>query len=386
VRGEGEVGKKALVIGGGIGGLAAAVALRRKGWKIEVFERAPELAEVGAGLSLWSNALAALRRLGVLEQVRALGVAGQTGAVRIPSGEALLTMKAGATDTAPEGLILLLHRAELLNILYDAAGKDAVRVGSRCVGIDQDAGGVTARFEDGREARGDLLIGADGLRSIVRSALFGSEPPRYGGYTAWRAITRFDLARLTPGESWGRGQRFGQWGMTDGRVYWYATETVSEGQGDPPQGRKQGLLDLFRGWHTPIEELIEATAETDILRNDVYDRPPLTRWSVGRATLLGDAAHPMTPDMGQGACQAIEDAVILADCLAESPDVPEALRRYETLRIPRTSRVVRESRQAGTIAQWANPLACRFREALLRSRYVARKQAEQLAWMITPRV
>jgi 2-polyprenyl-6-methoxyphenol hydroxylase-like FAD-dependent oxidoreductase len=377
---------KALIIGGGIGGLATAVALQRSGWEIEVFERAPELGEVGAGLSLWRNALAALDRIGLLESLRGLGVEGQTGAFRTPSGETLLAMGAGPTDTASGGIILLLHRAELLDVLHRAARPDAVRLGALCVGLDQDAAAVTARFEDGREARGDLLVGADGLRSVVRSALFGPEPPRYRGYTAWRAVTRFDHARLTHGETWGRGRRFGQWGMTGGRVYWYATESVPEEHGDPPEGRKQGLLKLFRGWHEPVEDLIEATDEAAILRNDVYDRPALRHWSVGRATLLGDAAHPMTPDMGQGACQAIEDAVVLADCLTRSSEVALALRDYESRRIPRTRRVARESRQAGMIAQWSNPLACRFREALLRSRYATRKQAEQLAWMITPQI
>ncbi|HMB07038.1 MAG TPA: FAD-dependent monooxygenase, partial [Isosphaeraceae bacterium] len=213
-------------------------------------------------------------------------------------------MRAGRGGTSAEGTILLLHRAELLGALLDAAGREVVRLGAECVGLEQDAQGVRARFAAGHEARGDVLIGADGLHSAVRSALFGPAKPRYGGYAAWRAIARFDLDRLTPGETWGPGRRFGQWGMSDGRAYWYATQTVAEGQGDPPQGRKRGLLDRYRGWHTPIGELVEATDESAILRNDIYDRPPLSRWGLGRATLLGDAAHPMTPDLGQGACQA----------------------------------------------------------------------------------
>ncbi|WP_406698806.1 FAD-dependent monooxygenase [Singulisphaera sp. Ch08] len=379
--------KNAIIIGGGIGGLAAAIGLRRAGFAVEIFERSPELKEVGSGISLWRNALVALDRLGVLDVAKSRGVAGQKGGFRTPDGKMLLEMKAGAHgDTTAEGIILLLHRAELLSLLLDAVGRDTVTVGTRCVGIDQTERGVTARFENGREVSGDLLIGADGLRSVVRESLFGPAKPNYAGYTTWRAIVPFDISRLSPGETWGRGKRFGQWGMANDRAYWYATQTASEGQGDPPHGRKQGLLDLFRCWHPPVEDLIEATDESAILHNDVYDRPALSRWSVGHASLLGDAAHPMTPDMGQGACQAIEDAVILADCLQANSDIPQALRDYEVRRIPRTSRVVRESRRAAWIAQWSNPLACRFRAALLRSHYVAREQAKQMAWMITPQV
>ena len=379
--------RKAILIGGGIGGLAAAIALKRAGFEVEVFEQAAELAEVGSGLSLWRNALAALDRLGVLDRLRALGVAGQDGGVYRPDGRLLSRMKASEPGGGPSGgMILLLHRAELHRVLLEAAGREVVRVGARCVGLDQDDRGATARFADGREARGDVLIGADGLRSIIRKALVDPSPPRYAGYAVYRGIAAFDPARLIPGEAWGRGLRIGQWAMTGGRSYWYASHAVPEGQGDPPSGRKAALLELFRGWHAPIGELIGATEESAILRTDIFDRPALPHWSVGRATLLGDAAHPMTPDLGQGACQAIEDAVILADALRESEDIPAALRAYESRRIPRTSRVVTTARSIGQMARWSNPLACRFRDALMGSSLAARMQARQMEWVTAPQV
>lgn len=375
---------KALLIGGGIGGLSAAIALRRAGFDVAVYERAPALTEVGAGISLWRNALAALDRLEVGESLRALGVAGQTGAFRRPDGRVLLEMRSGKFDTAASDMILLVHRAELLDVLLSAAGQDIVRTGAELTSLRQTESQVVARFAGGAEETGDILIGADGLRSTVRAALFGQQAPRYGGYTAYRAVTTFDHGRLLPGETWGRGQRFGQWGMTAGRVYWYATESQPEGLPDPAQGRQARLLALFRGWHAPVEELIAATDQRSILRNDVFDRPPLARWSSGRVALLGDAAHPMTPDMGQGGCQAIEDAVALADCLSAENDVAKALARYSRIRLPRASRIVRESRQAGSIAQWSNPIACWLRERVLGSGFAARKQAAQLAWMTAP--
>ncbi|HEX5690169.1 MAG TPA: FAD-dependent monooxygenase, partial [Roseiflexaceae bacterium] len=201
--------------------------------------------------------------------------------------------------------------------------------------------------------------------------------PRYAGYTAWRGVAPFDQARLTPGETFGRGVRFGMAPIANGRAYWYATQNTSEGGRDQPGGRKRALLELFRGAHAPIEDVIAATDETAILRNDIYDREPLEHWSDGRVTLLGDAAHPMTPNLGQGACQALEDAVVLADALQQIGDVGAALRQYEARRIGRTSMLVRQARQVGAVGQWQNPLACRLRDALMKY-VVAHVQDRQL--------
>jgi 2-polyprenyl-6-methoxyphenol hydroxylase-like FAD-dependent oxidoreductase len=371
------VRKHAIIIGGGIGGLAAAIALQRAGISASVYERTAELGEVGAGLALWANAIRALDRLGLAGEVRANGVPEASPAIYSWSGEPLIAMSARAMERRLGEVSLVVHRADLQAILQRVLEPGTLRLGMRCTGFAQDSDGVIARFDNGETASGDLLIGADGIRSVVRAQLFGDTPPRYAGYTAWRAVAPFDHTRLTPGETLGRGVRFGMAPLSGGRAYWYATKNTSEGGRDQQGGRRRALLELFKGAHAPIEALIAATDEAAILRNDIYDRDPLPRWSDGCVTLLGDAAHPMTPNLGQGACQALEDAVVLADALRQIGDIAAALRAYEERRIGRTSTLVRQARQVGAVGQWQNPLACRLRDALMKY-VVARVQARQL--------
>lgn len=367
---------KAIVIGGGIGGLAAGIALRRGGTDVKVFECADELCEVGAGISLWANALKALDKLGLGKIVSSFSTPSVVAGLRSWQG----TLLTGGSITELQDnfgeLCLIMHRADLLTALLTALGPEHVHLGAQCVGFRQDAAGVTAQFAEGSSARADVLIGADGLNSTVRTQLHGQRKPTYAGYTAWRAVVRFDRQQLLPGESWGRGARFGHIPMSNGHVYWYATKNAPEGERNPG-GEKAELLRIFHGGHIPIHALIEATDESAILRNDIYDRPVLRRWGEGRVSLLGDAAHPMTPNLGQGACQALEDAVVLGNCLREGPAVVSALRCYEAQRIPRTSALVHRSRQIGLIGQWQNPLAVRLRDIFMK--YVSvRLQASQL--------
>jgi 2-polyprenyl-6-methoxyphenol hydroxylase-like FAD-dependent oxidoreductase len=203
----------------------------------------------------------------------------------------------------------------------------------------------------------------------------------YAGYTAYRAVTHFDLARVQAGEYWGRGARFGIAPLSGGRVYWFATRNAPANTREAPEAMQARLLALFRDWCAPIPDILAATDPAAILHNDIADRPPLAQWRVGRVTLLGDAAHPMTPNLGQGACQALEDAVVLANCLDGATDLSAALQAYERLRIPRTSQIVRQSRRIGQVGQWQHPLACALRDAL--TRYVlARAQNRQLDQVI----
>ena len=361
---------KVMVAGAGIGGLTAAVALRRAGFEVAVFERAAELGEVGAGLLLAANAQKALGQIGLAEAVARLGTPASAGAIRSWRGEVLASIPAAELEKKVGAPSVAVHRADLQALLVREAGEGTLRLGAEVKGFEQDKSGVRVFLAGGSEERADLLVGADGLRSNIRAGLFGLKKPRYAGYAAWRAVVEPGEELLPWGtgfESWGRGARFGCAHIGKGRVYWFATGNAQEGGKDGPSGSPAGpkatLLRRFGTWHRPIGNLIEATDDHTILRTDIYDREPLGElWGDGRVTLLGDAAHPMTPNLGQGACQAVEDAVVLARCLREGGATADALRRYERLRSDRTAMIVRRSRRVGRVGQLENPLLCRLRD------------------------
>jgi 2-polyprenyl-6-methoxyphenol hydroxylase-like FAD-dependent oxidoreductase len=364
---------KVVVAGGGIGGLTAAIALRRAGFEVVVFERAAELGEVGAGLLLAANARKALAKIGLAEAVTRLGTPASAGEIRSWHGKVLASIPADELEKKIGTPSAAVHRADLQVLLAREVGERTLRLGSEVGAFEQDDNSVKVLLADGGRQSADILIGADGLRSRVRARLYGPEEPRYAGYTAWRAVVEPEEKLLPWGEgfeSWGRGARFGCAHIGKGRVYWFATANAPEGEKDGPPGSLDGakakLLRLFSGWHWPVADLIKAAEEGTILRTDIYDRDPLGgRWGEGRVTLLGDAAHPMTPNLGQGACQAIEDAVVLARCLGERGATAESLRSYERLRAERVAMVVRRSRRVGLFGQAKNPAICWLRDQTL---------------------
>jgi 2-polyprenyl-6-methoxyphenol hydroxylase-like FAD-dependent oxidoreductase len=360
--------KRVLIIGGGIGGVSAAIALRRVGLEVAVFERAPELKEVGAGLSVWTNAVRALRHIGVGDELAAVSTPIDRSQIRTWRGRVLSEASLAEVSRKLGAPSVGIHRADLLSVLVRALPADIVHLGATCVGFEQDGSSVTAKFADGRHETGALLLGADGLRSRVREQLLGAEKPRYAGYTAWRGVALFEHPAYPPGLtclSLGRGSQVGMLPIGGGRTYWFCTDNRPEGQPPGPGGPKQDVLDLFHRWHSPFPALVEATEPGAVLHNDIVDRSPMRRWGEGRVTLLGDAAHPTTPNLGQGACQAIEDAVVLARCLQRSPDVVEALRTYERERFDRTAAVTNDSWKMGKMLQLRNPLACWLRNTIL---------------------
>ncbi len=358
--------KKAIVIGGGIGGLTTAIALRKSGIAVNVYEKVSEIREVGAGLSLWTNAVKALYKLGLRSAIDPLGVPNTSGGIFSAKGQQLTHLSNQELEKRFGTIGLVVHRAELLTALYNQLPEGTVQLGVELTGFEQNENGVTVQLSDNSQIQADLLIGADGIHSKVREQLFGDSPLRYSGYTAWRGVVSYEQATPTASETWGKGARFGIVPMSQNRVYWFATHNQPAGQPSGLNATKAELLDIFGNWHKPIREILETTPSEAILHNDIYDRLPLSSWTKGRVTLLGDAAHPMTPNLGQGACQAIEDAVVLADYLSKESNIVAALKQYEAARISRTSEIVNRSWKIGQLGQLQNPLICAVRNALVR--------------------
>ena len=356
--------KKLIISGGGIGGMAAALALHRAGMDVTVYERSPAFAEVGAGMSLWPNATRVLRSLGVLEPIVEGGEPVLQFDLHRPDG----TLISGIPMTGYETQALCIHRADLHRALRDRLPEGCLVSGLRVEGFSQDADGVAVRLSSGPDAEADGLIAADGINSVIRAQIHGAGEPTYRGYSIWRGIAP-GIQGAPKGhisETWGRGRRFGIMPMGRGRVCWYATVNCAASQPDAPQGRKAEVLSLFQNWHSPIAALVEATDPADIIRHDAQDRKPIGKWGAGRVTLLGDAAHPVTPNVGQGACMAIEDAACLAKALCASPDTALAFRAYEKMRGPRTAYISRQARRIGAIGQWENPLIVWGRDIITR--------------------
>jgi 2-polyprenyl-6-methoxyphenol hydroxylase-like FAD-dependent oxidoreductase len=342
------------IIGGGIGGVAAAVALHRAGIDATVYERASELREVGAGMMLWPNATRVLKELGLLEKIAALSGPSRHFLVRASAGMILMDIGLGRFDVPA----LCTRRCDLLDALLSAL-PGRVCLGHDFAYFEPREHCVRVHFKGGAaSAEHDFIIGADGIRSCVRSQLLGVHEPIYRGYTVWRGLARLkgSVPTGSNSETWGRGKRFGILNTGGDRFTWYATANTDSRHIDSSEGRQGELLRMFAGWHEPVEGLIAATDEDAILKNGAYDLAPLKRWGQGRVMLLGDAAHPCTPNLGLGGCMALEDALVLAKSFCKEPTPELALRRYESLRRRRTRHVQQRSLLMGHIGQWENRL------------------------------
>lgn len=378
---------KAIIVGGGIGGLACAVALHRRGLDVQVLERTDGPAEGGAALSLWPNALRALETLGIARTVREHAVLGGDSGVRRPDGRWLARTNLGPAITARFGdPLVIIGRRRLLDLLRAELPADTVlynhTVTAATAGTDRERATVTTTGA-AYPLDADLVIAADGVRSRVRGALLPTAPDLcYAGYTAWRMIAPAPT-ELESFETWGtHGRRFAVLPLNNSTCYSYATVTAPENtlfDSDLSELRR-----LFGDWHPPIPEILAALTDTEVLRNDITELPPLATLNRGRIALLGDAAHAMTPELGQGACLALEDAVDLAASIdpTQPEDVLAALTQYTNTRLPRTTSLTRRSHQASSL--YSRGLITRYAAArvmnLLPARLITRGLDPVLNW------
>lgn len=356
------------ITGAGIAGLTTAIALERIGIKATIFEATPVIKPLGAGIVLAANAMRALQKIGIADDIIARGR--QLSAFSIYEKNGRLINRTDSTAmSAKYGLDnFAIHRAALQEVLLLKTGNKNIYTGRRAVAAEQSDDKIILAFEDGSTHETDLLIVADGIHSVIRKQLVPSSINRYAGYTCWRAVIKTNSLQLTESaETWGKEGRFGMVQLAEDMIYWFACINASPNDRDIKNFTVRDLQNKFKDFHDPIPDVLSLTKNEDLIWNDIIDIKPINQFAFGNIVLTGDAAHATTPNLGQGACQAIEDAVILADELHKNPDTRVALKQFEKRRVSKTHYITNTSWMLGKLAQFENSFGITLRNFLLRS-------------------
>jgi 2-polyprenyl-6-methoxyphenol hydroxylase-like FAD-dependent oxidoreductase len=339
--------QRILVVGAGITGLATAVALQRRGHEVAVIEERTDTSS-GAGISIWPNALAALDEIGLGDAVREAGGRVTAGALRWRDGSWLRHPTRERLVRALGEPLVVIRRSALTKVLADALSDGTVHTGLSARELVTTADGVRITLSDSTTREPAAVVGADGTGSVVARHLNGALAHHYAGYTAWRGVADYSIDPDVAGEVLGPGIEFGHVPLAADHTYWFATQRIAEGQASPQ--RELGYLKArFASWADPIPAVLAATDPDDVLRNDLYDRAEARQWSRGPIVVVGDAAHPMRPHLGQGGCQGLEDAAVLARFVDGADDLAAAFARFAAFRRPRVRALVRESKVIGQL-------------------------------------
>lgn len=360
---------RAIVVGAGVGGLTAAIALRARGFDVEVLEAAPESRTSGGGLGIASNATKVLKALGIDLPNAGVGRVCERFSLHTASGRLMREMPISSIAHELGSPVVNVRRSDLTALLRDALADVPIHYGVEVARYDKTGDGVTVTCADGSTRAGDVLVGADGIRSVVRAQSVGPEPINEYGYVCWIATVPFEHPRPGPGGAahyWGNGRRFGLIDIGGGDVYWWGTKNVAAHEARRRTGVKEDVLRCFDGWAEEVCRVVSLTPEADIVSVPAQDREFAESWGDGPVTLVGDAAHPMLTSLSQGAGSAIEDGYALAHHLAAGGDVVTALRRYEEARRERTRWLVTASRRLSRMEQIENPIAAGLRNLAIR--------------------
>lgn len=355
------------IVGGGIAGLTAAIALQNIGIKATVFEASPEIKAVGAGLALPVNAMKAFRHSNIEDDIIKAGnqlkrfiIYNAKGKVITSTNSEKLSRKYGISN-------FTIHRAALHRILLSKIDLHYIKTGKRTKTIASTPEGYEITFDDGTTHHTKYLIVAEGVNSVIRRKILPQSVLRYAGYTCWRGIVDNSPLKLTESfETWGTTGRFGVVPLANSTIYWFACINAPQNNERYKNFTVQDIYERFNHYHAPIGKVISSTKEENLIWNDIIDLAPIRRYAFDNLVLIGDAAHATTPNMGQGACQAIEDAVILAIALQRNSVVAHAFRSFETRRLKRTHAIVNQSWQLGRIAQLENKFLAGLRDTVFR--------------------
>lgn len=355
--------KRIAIIGAGIGGLTTALAFKQKGFNVIVYESAAEIKPIGAGIGIANNAMQVFKKLGIHEKIENAGVKVSSMNITDHKLRSLSLIDLKEFEVKYGVCNISIHRAVLQNILAEEIGFENIKLSKRLLKIEQSES-VKLSFEDGSIETADVVIAAEGIKSVVRNQLFDPSQIRDTNQICWRGVSKVSLPKEYNNkavEAWGKGKRFGFVQINEQDTYWYAVvnESLTERNGET-------LQDLFKGFHTDVLNIIENTSNSIVIKNGIIDLKPIHKWYHKKVCLLGDAAHATTPNLGQGACQAIEDAYLLAELYQEEKTIEIVFKEYQKLRIKKAHAIVNSSWRIGKIAHLENGLAVYFRSLLMR--------------------
>ncbi len=368
---------KITIIGAGIGGLTAAIALKRKGFEVEIYEAAPKFKKAGSGINLALNAMQVYKRLGLYDAILKAGSYTNKMAITDENLKPLSVIDLKGFEEKHQVKSVAIHRAELHQILLQNLIDVPICLGKKLKSLKQADGEINIQFEDGTSHKATVLIGADGIHSKVRRSIYGDTELRTANQICWRGVVTIELPekyKTELNELWGKGKRFGFVAIAKNQYYWYALANFKRNHREEFKGIE--LADFYSGFHPLVPEIIKSTSRENILTNEMADLKPIKTWYNKNVCLVGDAAHATTPNLGQGACQAIESALVLSNCLNKCKTFENAFKQYQDIRRSKAVNVVNTSWKIGKLAHLENSLAVKLRNYILKitPEKIARKQ------------